>query len=383
MRAVLAAGCCALIAGCSALPAAGPTKSDYIEAGTQPAPGTEPFQLVEINPHAVSILRRRPVQTLRGAFGDYRPSPEQVIGVGDTVQVTIWEAAAGGLFSAATVDRLAPGQRTAQIPEQTVSRDGQITVPYAGRVSVVGRRPREVETAIVERLRGKAIEPQVLVTVIKNFSSTVTVTGDFNNGGVIPINVRGQKVLETIASAGGPVGAAEYEAFVTLIRGPRSVRVPFQTILKNPSENIYVRPGDVLAIVRTPQTYTVVGATGQNAVIPFGTSNLTLEEALAKGGGLLDYRADPEGVFVLRYEPDDLVAELVAPRPVERRRNLVPVTYRLNLRDPAALFNARLFAIRDKDIIYVASAPLSEVQKLFTLINTVAGPAITARAVTR
>ena len=94
----------------------------------------------------------------------------------------IWEAAAGGLFSAPANDRIGPGSRSAIIPEQAVGPGGAITVPYAGRVPVVGRTPQQVEEAIVRALTGKAIEPQALVTVTKNIANTVTVVGEVTGG---------------------------------------------------------------------------------------------------------------------------------------------------------------------------------------------------------
>ncbi|MBN8938941.1 MAG: polysaccharide biosynthesis/export family protein [Rhizobiales bacterium] len=381
-RALVVGFCTAGLSACTALPGSGPLRQDIVEERAQ-VQGQ--FTVVEINQHSLEILQRRPAVSLSGSFHDRRPSGDQRIGIGDAVSVTIWEAAAGGLFSAPAVDRLGPGSRSAVIPEQVVGRDRSITVPYAGRIPVVGKTTADVERDIVQRLREKAIEPQVLVTIPRNTSNTVTVTGDVTNGAVVPINVRGQRLLDVIALAGG-TNAPVHETFVSLVRANTAVRVPLQSVLTRPAENIYVQPGDVVALVRTPQTFSAIGATGQNAVVPFGNSALTLEEALSKAGGLVDHRSDPEGVFVLRYEPDDLVAQLVAPQPFERRNARVPVSYRINLRDPSALFGARLFAMRDKDIIYVANAPLNEVQKVFVLVNTITSPVFTAatvRAVTR
>ena len=83
--------------------------------------------------------------------------------------------------------------------------------------------------------------------------------------------------------------------------------MPYNAILARPTENIFLRGGDTLTVVRQPQTFTVFGATGRNAVVPFEADIITLEEAVAKAGGLLDYRADPTGVFLFRYEPVGLV----------------------------------------------------------------------------
>jgi polysaccharide export outer membrane protein len=56
---------------------------------------------------------------------------------------------------------------------------------------------------------------------------------------------------------------------------------------------------------------------------------------------------------------------------------LTPVIYRLDLRNAKSFFLAQRFPIEDKDIIYVANADLNELQKFFTLLNTLTGPVIT------
>lgn len=375
-RAILC-GLSLALAGCSSIPGAGPGREEVMSPEAQAA---GQFTVVEIDVNSLAVLTSRPSSSFRGQFGDYRPSPDQLIGVGDSISVTIWEAASGGLFSSPVTERVGPGSRTAVIPEQIVARDGSITVPYAGRIRVQGLRPAQVEARLVDALKGRAIEPQALVTITRNSSNTVTVTGEVVNGAMVPINVRGHRLLDVIALAGG-ARSPVHETFISLMRHGRSVSVPMPIVLERPAENIHVRPNDVITLIRAPLSYTAIGATGQNAVIPFGQIKLSLDEAIGKAGGLSDFRADPQGVFVLRFEPVDLVRRLVAPRPLELPGPAVPVAYRLNLRDPAAMFAARAFVMHDKDIIYVANAPMTEVQKVFSLINTLTSPVIQGVAV--
>ena len=369
------------LASCSMMPGSGPSKDAFIESGAMTTENLDPsFVVVDVNEPALTILARRGHPGLRGNFGDYRPPAGSVIGVGDSLQITLWEAAAGGLFSAPVQDRTSPGSHSAAIPDQIVGRDGSVTVPYAGRVQAAGRTPPQVEAAIVERLRGKAIEPQAVVNVSRNVSNTVTVTGEVTNGARVPLTLRGDRVMDVIAAAGGfrtPV----HETFISLTRGNHTARAPIHTILANPSENIYVRPGDVLTVERTPQTFTVAGATGANGVVPFDARGLSLEEAIGKAGGLQDNRADPSGVFVLRYEPENLVREFPQAAAAPLQPRWTPIAYRLDLRDPSALFLARKFAMRDKDIVYVTNSPMTEVGKAFQLLNLLTGPAFQGVAV--
>ena len=45
--------------------------------------------------------------------------------------------------------------------------------------------------------------------------------------------------------------------------------------------------------------------------------------------------------------------------------------------DANSYFLAQRFPVEDKDIIYVSNARLNELQKFFTLLNTLTGPVIT------
>ncbi|MCJ2121710.1 sugar transporter, partial [Methylobacterium sp. J-077] len=53
---------------------------------------------------------------------------------------------------------------------------------------------------------------------------------------------------------------------------------------------------------------------------------------------------------------------------------LVPVVYRINMRDPNSLFTTQAFRMRNRDLIYVSNAPFTEVQKVLTAFSGVTGP---------
>ena len=164
---------------------------------------------------------------------------------------------------------------------------------------------------------------------------------------------------------------------VVLSRGNRIVRVPMEAVLDDPHEDIFLQPGDVVTLVHDPLTFTVVGATGRNAVVPFEMVRLTLEEALAKAGGILDDRADPAGVFVIRFETPQVAHELPQAQGVPVEAGGVPTIYQLDMRAPASLFLARSFPMRNKDIVYVSNAPVTDIQKVFQLLNLLVTPAVT------
>jgi len=364
----------AALGGCSTLPTAGPTTGQVVD---QAVKDDQPrFDIVDVDSNVVSTLLAQPTESFRNRFLKYGKPPDPKIGIGDSITVTIWEAAGGGLFGAGITAGVSPGSRSVTIPDQVVARDGAISVPFADRIPVAGKSPLEVQRVIEQRLADKAIEPQALVAITKSISNSATVSGEVVAGARVPLSVNGDRLLDVIALAGG-AKAPVYDTFVRLSREGVTATIPMEKLVSEPAENIYAWPGDVLTLVSVPQTFSVFGATGTNIQVAFGAQEITLAQALAKAGGLQDLRADPAGVFLFRFEPPAVVGALKAPPLAIGPGGTSPVVYRLDLSDANSYFFAQRFPVEDKDIIYVANARLNELQKFFTLLNTITGPVIT------
>ena len=364
----------AALGGCSTLPTAGPTTGQVVD---QAVKDDQPrFDIVDVDSNVVAALLAQPTESFRNRFLKYGKPPDPKIGIGDSITVTIWEAAGGGLFGAGITAGVSPGSRSVTIPDQVVARDGAISVPFADRIPVAGKSPLEVQRVIEQRLADKAIEPQALVAITKSISNSATVSGEVVAGARVPLSVNGDRLLDVIALAGG-AKAPVYDTFVRLSREGVTATIPMEKLVSEPAENIYAWPGDVLTLVSVPQTFSVFGATGTNIQVAFGAQEITLAQALAKAGGLQDLRADPAGVFLFRFEPPAVVGALKAPPLAIGPGGTSPVVYRLDLSDANSYFFAQRFPVEDKDIIYVANARLNELQKFFTLLNTITGPVIT------
>jgi polysaccharide export outer membrane protein len=266
-----------------------------------------------------------------------------------------------------------PGTR---LPDQQVGPDGAISIPYAGRVAAAGRSPAEVERTIETRLGPKALEPHALVVVRRSISNSIAVAGDAVKGGRVPLSPGGDRLLQVVAAAGGAT-SPPHETFVQLSRRGITATVSLATLVEHPDQNIFAEPGDVLTVIRRPQTFSAFGASGKNDAITFDSENLTLAEALAKAGGLLDDRADPRAVFLLRYEPVSLVHALGQPIATAAPDGISPIVYRLDLGDAKSYPLAQEFRVRDKDIIFVANAELAGIYKGFDALSKLTGPIVT------
>ena len=235
------------VGGCSWIPRAGPSTSDVLEQGQ--VGGEILFDVVQVDDRVVNALTAQPKERFALRFKKDAPPPEVKIAIGDTVSVTIWESAAGGLFNAAPpapapaggrsgIEPLAPespppagefgtprrptetgrpqeeqrpsagesfspetigaagGRQATTIPDQEVGADGAISVPYAGRVPAAGRLPAQVQQAIEARLAEKALGPQALVVVKKSAANAVTVL--LNESGQVSSDGFGEPSTENL-----------------------------------------------------------------------------------------------------------------------------------------------------------------------------------------
>jgi polysaccharide biosynthesis/export protein len=359
--------------GCT-IPKAGPTTPQVLHQAESEGRGH--FDIVSIDSRIVKILRAEPAPSLRSEFAKDGKPPPLTIGIGDTVSVTIFEAAAGGSpGAAAPAAGPAPTVFSTTIPDQVVASDGAITLPYVGRVSVAGHTRLEVQRDIDQRLSAHLTVPEAIVTVTKSVSNTVTVSGEVVGGARVSLPEGGERLLDVIAAAGG-AKAPLYDTFVRLSRGGVTATIPMATLVAHPEENIYAWPGDVITVVQAPQTFSVFGATGNNSLVPFSASQINLAQAIAKSGGLQDSRADPAGVFLFRFEPRPIVKDIGVPILFTTHDGASPVLYHIDLSKIGNYFLAEGFPMKNDDLIYVANASMTDLQKFFSLVGTISGPVI-------
>jgi polysaccharide biosynthesis/export protein len=362
-----------LLPACSLLPGTGPNSDSVNGNATAGLRSTTPlpYALVDVTADTIGFLSQPNLITFKGQFPDKRPKPNQVVGVGDVLDISIFEAAPGGLFTPGQAAGARPGNFV-NLPPQAVDQKGSIYVPYAGEIPAAARTIPDIQQAIVARLRNRAIEPQVVVSLNQQHSSVVSVLGDVNTPGVLALNSVGERLLAVIARGGGPKYEA-IESYVTLQRDGRRVKVLLSRIVQDPRENIFVRPNDVIFLTREAPTFTALGALNQNVFgfnseIPFDVETLTLAQAVGKAGGLNDQQSDPSELYVYRYEDRHFLEKLG----VDTKRftfDRIPTIYRVNLREPSGMLLAAAFQMRSKDVMYVANARVVDYYKLLLLLN--------------
>lgn len=297
-----------------------------------------------------------------------------VVGNGDVLEVTIWEAPPAALFGTSYGDirstTAAAGTQTSRsttLPELLVGLSGRVTIPFAGSVPVAGRTTTDIEADITRRLVGQAHLPQVQVRIARNTTATATIVGDVVNSQRLPLTSKGERLLDAIAQAGG-VRQDVGKMTVQVSRGGQIYTMPLKAVIDDPRQNVVLATGDIVTLQFQPFSFSVLGATGRNDEIAFEGVGLTLAQALGRIGGLQNERANPNGVFVFRWERPELVGVVPGSTPA-RADGRIPVIYRADLRDPGTFFAAQNFDIADKDVIYVSNAPLADFQRFVGIVS--------------
>jgi polysaccharide export outer membrane protein len=377
--ALLAVVAVVLLTGCAGfLPTIGPSRGK-IEAERNPSRASA-IQVIDVDD---VVTRRLLAQRTQHLFSEtlHEGQIVRTVGAGDMLEVSIWEAAPATLFSTSAVQL--PGaietSHATTLPDQMVDDQGFISVPFAGRIPAAGKTLQDIEIEIVHRLSGKANQPQVIVRLTHNSSANATVVGDVTTSTRVPLVPGNDRLLDALAAAGG-VREPVTKMTIQVTRAKNVYSLPLETIIRNPEQNVTLVPGDVVTALFQPFSFTALGATGKNEEVNFETQGITLAQALARSGGLIDQRSNVKGVFIFRFEPKsalDWPRQPVLTTP----EGMVPVVYRVDLSNPGSFFLMQSFPIENRDVLYVSNAPVTEVQKFLNLLFTLAYPILTAKQV--
>lgn len=157
--------------------------------------------------------------------------PSYRIGVGDVLQVSVWEEP--------------------QFTESAVVRpDGMISIPLVSEVVVAGLTPESAETMLATRLEKFLHKPRVTVIVQEIHSRMVYITGEVQRPGAYPL-IDTMNVVQLVSRSGGLTDFARSKQVYVLraVSGAR-VKVDYRKLLKgqSPEQNVELAPGDTVVV---------------------------------------------------------------------------------------------------------------------------------------
>ncbi|HEX8388879.1 MAG TPA: polysaccharide biosynthesis/export family protein [Sphingomonas sp.] len=358
-----------LVAGCASIPSAGPTSRQIRR--DQARDNQTGFAIVDIDPaiaRGMSGAAAGP-GALAALAADGRTD---ALGPGDALAIDIYEVgvtlfAKGGAAAAGNNSFSAAAGGTSIVA--VVDAEGVIKLPYVGRIQAAGRSTNEVARAIEQGLSGLSQRPQVTVAVRQNATNTFYILGDVRTPGRLDLGLPRERLLDAIARAGGTTTQQPNDVVVRLTRGDVSAEERLSEIQAGGPADLPLLPGDRIQLFNRPRTFLVFGASDRVSQVPFSASELSLAEAMARTGGPSERIADPAAVYLFRWEPG--AAPDAPPR---------PVVYRLDMTDADSYFMSQQVEMRDKDVIYVASAASNAPAKLTQILGQLFTPIAIGRS---
>lgn len=362
LKSLFALGMAGSLCACATLPSSGPTGSQIVKDVTKSEIPTD-ITIVEVEDAAALPI---PAAATTLPFPDLAPPPTDLLGPGDVLEISIYEAGVslfGSAAPAAAAATFDPSAKAHKLPPSRVDDNGNIVVPYAGQLQVAGKTIAQVQNQIRAALRGLSQNPQVLVTPRDVITNSIIVSGEVARPGRLLLQTNRETFSDVVALAGGYRGRAS-ELALRVMRGQQSVQLRVSELLENPAIDGRVYPGDRLALISAPLTFSVLGASGRVDLLPFTRTATSLAEAVAAAGGVSAGSGDPAAIFVFRYVTGD-------------DGQTRPVVYHVNLMRTGSYFLAQRFAVRDKDILYVGNARANQPSKLVQLVSQLFSPILT------
>lgn len=360
VAAVLAGGLA--ISGCSTLPSSGPTSTDINSALKNH--NDIGFTIVDIDAAATAKLA-----SLAPADGGLarltRPGRIDTLGAGDVLTIGVYEVGIT-LFQGASGQsgqggQFNPSAHATVLDDVMVDSTGSIVLPYVGRLNVADKTPAEVARMIERGLRGLSQRPQAQVGVKLNAHNNYYILGDVRTPGKFPLTLPEERLIDALARAGGATIQPD-DAVVRVTRDGQSAETRLSAIEAAGPQNIALLPGDRVQVFTRPRTFLAFGSTLRVSQVPFSTNDLSLAEAIARIAGPNENSADAAAIYLFRFDR-------TANPPGGQ-----PVIYRLNMLRAESYFLSQRIGMRDKDVIYIASARSNQPGKLATILGQLFSP---------
>ncbi len=210
------------------------------------------------------------------------------------------------------------GQRDTIAENVPVAPDGKLYYMFLPGVPAEGRTAQEVAKEMESKLGHLFNNPEVSIIPTRFISNRFAIFGKVENSGSYPLDTP-TTVRQSIAKAQGIALGKYHDSWIPihnykdswLLRGQEKIPVNFAALMDKDdfSEDIYVRPGDVLYIASAlGREIYLMGEVNQPQSQPF-TAGLTLTQLIsgldAGAGGYKQDTADIKRVVILRDAMND------------------------------------------------------------------------------
>ncbi len=319
------------------------------------------FAVVPVDKSNIDRVKQWPGHAAPGArwIGNKRGPASAVLRAGDSVNIQIWDNTENSLL-------VREGQKTNDLAGLVIGSAGDVFIPYVGSVVVNGQTVEQARRTIEERVHSVAPSAQVTLTAASGIQSSVDLVSGMAKPGSYPLVSRNQTILSMLAMGGG-IRSGMRNPIVRLIRDGSTYEISARRLLEDGSLDTVLRGGDKVLVSEDERFFTSLGATGSEKLIYFDKDTITALEAVSIAGGLLDQRADPKGVLILRdYDAKSVRQDGSGPSKTK-------VVFTFDLTSAESLFAARSFLVHPKDTVLVSESSLPAAQSLLGILGSGVG----------
>lgn len=316
------------------------------------------FAVVEVSSENLDRVAAWPATGWRGNYRWLQAGgggSSAAIRPGDIVDLVIWDNQDNSLLTA-------PNTKSTTMRGMTVSPSGAIFVPYVGDVVINGLSPDQARAEVQKEVERIAPSAQVQLAAVAGENNTADLVRGVSRPGPVQLSSRNVTILSLIANGGGIANNLR-NPLVRLIRAGNTYEIRAEDLMSDPRRNIVIRGGDKVIIEEDGRYFVSAGATGDK-IVYFDREHVTAMEALSMAGGLLENRADPKGILILRDYPRSAVRADGVKGPEMQR-----VVFTVDLTSADSLFAAREFEVNPGDLVMVTESQMVGVNSLLGLVS--------------
>jgi polysaccharide export outer membrane protein len=313
---------------------------------TEPA-NLEPGQAIRVQPitrdllNQLDVARESQVRQVAKEFSAHQQS--YVIGIGDVLQIIVWD------HPELTIP--AGSFRDAETSGQQVGDDGYLYYPYVGMVKAAGMNIAALRDVLTAKLSNYIQNPQLDVRVVGFRSKRVYVVGEVSNPGVLPLNDVPLTIADAISLSGGLTENA-YKSGVNVSRDGKVHEIDLKALYDyaDSTQNLMLQHGDIINVLdRSQQKVFVMGEVKNPSSVEIFNGYLTLAAAIGEVGGVNQSSANPSAIYVIRGSNKD-----------------EPEIFHLDAQYATGMLLAERFEMQAQDVIFVDTAGISQWNRVIT-----------------
>ncbi len=279
-----------------------------------------------------------------------------VISAGDVIDLTIWDSGDNSLLAS-------PEQKVVQINDLPVSASGSVFVPYLDEVVVNGLTRDQAREMIQTQMDAILPSVQVLLSVKPGRRNSVDVVGGVVKVASYPLPDRNFSVMALLSQSGG-VTPTLRNPQLKLVRRDQTYGISIERLFSDPRHDVTLQGGDTVLVEDDKRYFLSLGAAGTQDIQYFDKDTIAALDAVSMIGGLVDARADPRGVLILReYSAKAMRSDGSGP---DRTR----VVFTLDLTTADGLFSAKRFQIQPKDLVLMTESPINSLRAVLSLFGS-------------